>query len=180
MSRRFVFNFPATRFSSMRAYTRRGQADQITQEAAEVFSAAERDDGDAYLVELLDCIHACETALAEFDDVAIAEAWQKVVFKNAERGYYDEDSMAAFVQENMQCDPVDHPQHYEQGGMQTIEIVETVIDGLPAKQAFFLGSLLKYVIRAGKKDDIDQDLAKANNFAHRLCTGEWRWEHGEA
>ena len=76
-------------------------------------------------------------------------------------------------------DPVDHPSHYERDGMQTIDIVETVVEGLPARQAFLLGCLLKYVIRCGLKGDAETDLAKANNFAHRLCTGEWRWQHGQ-
>ena len=72
---------------------------------------------------------------------------------------------------------VDHPAHYESGGIPTIEIVEKAVDGISGKQAFFLGNVLKYALRAGKKGDAATDLAKANNFAHRLCTGEWRWQH---
>lgn len=72
-------------------------------------------------------------------------------------------------------DPVYHPAHYESNSrIQTIEILETVIDGLPAKQAYLLGNIIKYVIRAGRKGDITEDLAKANNYAHRLVTGKWR------
>lgn len=167
MTREFAFNFPRSRFASSAGYTRRGQADQITQEAAEVFSAAERGDGDAYVEELLDCIHACETALSEFDGETIAAARDAVVRKNAARGYYSGDAEA---------DLVDHPAHYEHGGRQSIEIVEKVIDGLPASKAFSLGCALKYVLRAGYKDDLETDLEKANNFAHRACTGKWRWE----
>ena len=70
-------------------------------------------------------------------------------------------------------DNVNHPEHYPEG---SIEIIEQVIDGLDAKSAYFLGNVLKYVIRAGKKND--DDLEKANNYAHRLCTGRWRWEEG--
>lgn len=29
-------------------------------------------------------------------------------------------------------------------------------------------------INAGKKDDIDVELGKANNYAHRLVYGHWR------
>ena len=76
-------------------------------------------------------------------------------------------------------DSVDHPAHYESGEMPVIEIIESVIDGLDSKQAFFLGNVIKYVIRAGKKGDIHEDLAKANNYAHRLCSGQWRWEGGQ-
>ena len=74
-------------------------------------------------------------------------------------------------------DMVNHPAHYESDGIETIAIVEAIVDGIPGKQAFFLGNVLKYALRAGKKDDAETDLAKANNFAHRLCTGEWRWQH---
>ena len=70
-------------------------------------------------------------------------------------------------------DTVNHPEHYPDG---SIEWIEKVIDGLDAKSAYLLGNVLKYVIRAGKKND--DDLDKANNYAHRLCTGRWRWEEG--
>jgi len=182
MARRFVFNFPQSKFScaSNREYTRRGQADQITQEAAEAFSAAERGDERAYLVELLDCVHACETALSEFDEVAIAEAWQEVVNKNAERGYYSEDAMALFVQDELARDDINHPAHYTQGRIESIDIIEPIIDGLEGKHAAHLANVLKYALRAGKKGVADIDLEKANNYAHRLCTGEWRWQHGKA
>ena len=76
-------------------------------------------------------------------------------------------------------DSVDHPAHYETDGQQVIEIIESIIDGIESKQAFFLGNILKYAIRAGKKGDIHEDLAKANNYAHRLCSGHWRWEGGQ-
>ena len=183
MSKTFTFNFPLSKFSPVNngGYTRRGQADQITQEAAEAFSAAERGDERGYLVELLDCIHACETALAEFDDAAISEAWREVVDKNAERGYYDDGALATFVHDELvRDDPVDHPSHYERNGFQTIEIVERIIEGLSAREGYCLANVLKYALRAGKKGVADIDLEKANNYAHRLCTGEWRWQHGQA
>lgn len=179
MSRQYVFNFPLSRFvcANCPEYTRRGQADQITQEAAEAFSAAERDDEREYLVELLDCIHACETALSEFDAVEISEAWLEVVNKNAKRGYYDEHAMAAFMQDQLAVDQVEHPAHYTQGKIESIEIIEPIIDGLEGKQASHLANVLKYALRAGEKDTADVDIEKANNYAHRLCTGEWKWQH---
>ena len=182
MTRRFVFNFPLSRFAPDNSsdYSRRGQADQITQEAAEAFSAAEKGDERKYLVELLDCIHACETALSEFDDAAIGDAWQEVVYKNAERGYYGEKDLAAFVGDELcraDADPVNHPAHYTQGRIPSVVIIERIVDGLVGKQASHLANVLKYALRAGKKDAADIDLDKANNYAHRLCTGEWRWEH---
>lgn len=182
MSRRFVFNFPVSRFApaSMGDYSRRGQADNIVQEAAEAFSAAESDDERGFIVELLDCIHACETALSEFSEGEIGDAWQEVVYKNAERGYYDDIAMGEFVNDELardDHDPVNHPSHYTQGKIPSVVIIERIIDGLVGKQASHLSNVLKYALRAGKKDIADIDLDKANNYAHRLCTGEWRWEH---
>jgi hypothetical protein len=71
---------------------------------------------------------------------------------------------------------VDSPSHYTGGGVETVEKIEQVVDGLEAVQAYLLGNVIKYVDRAGLKDgeDAECDLAKANNYAHRLCTGEWR------
>ena len=79
----------------------------------------------------------------------------------------------------MKSDPVDHPSHYEGDGMPTIDMLEGVIAGLPAKEAFLLGNVLKYVIRCGRKGSAEEDVAKANNYAHRLVFGHWRWEEGK-
>lgn len=76
-------------------------------------------------------------------------------------------------------DPVYHPAHYERGGVQAVEVIEAVIEGLDGVSAARLYNVLKYALRAGQKGDAAVDLAKANNYAHRLCTGEWRWEHTE-
>lgn len=70
------------------------------------------------------------------------------------------------------------PSHYTGGSIETIEKIETVIEGLSGADAYLLGNVIKYVDRAGKKDgeDAEKDLAKANNYATRLCTGHWRSE----
>ena len=69
---------------------------------------------------------------------------------------------------------VDSPSHYTSGTVETIEKIEAVTKGLNARAAYLLGNIIKYVDRAGKKGDAAEDLAKANNYAHRLVTGEWR------
>lgn len=73
-------------------------------------------------------------------------------------------------------DMVYAPSHYRATEIETIEKIETVIDGLPAREAYLLGSIMKYCDRAGLKDNAEQDLRKANNFAHRLIRGKWRNE----
>lgn len=68
---------------------------------------------------------------------------------------------------------INRPSHYCSHGLETINKIEAVIDGLPAKEAYLLSNIIKYVDRAGFKDDAAQDLAKANAYAHRLVYGEW-------
>lgn len=77
---------------------------------------------------------------------------------------------------NEEHDAVNKPLHYCSGKIETIDKIEAVIDGLPAKKAASLANVLKYFDRAGLKDDTKQDLDKANNYAHRLVHGKWRNE----
>ena len=72
------------------------------------------------------------------------------------------------------CEIVLDPGWYTSGAVETIAKIEAVIDGLPAREAFLLGQVIRYVDRAGEKDDPAIDLGKANNYAHRLITGDWR------
>lgn len=68
---------------------------------------------------------------------------------------------------------VDGPEWYA-GEVEPIDIIERVVEGLPPDKAYSLGQVLRYCLRAGKKDDIDVELGKANNYAHRLVFGHWR------
>lgn len=68
-----------------------------------------------------------------------------------------------------------NPTHYTNGRVETIDKITAVIDGLPAEEAYLLGQIIRYVDRCeDKHDDPKQDLAKANNYAHRLVYGHWR------
>lgn len=69
---------------------------------------------------------------------------------------------------------VDSPGWYTAGGVETIDKIEAIVDGLPARDAYMLGQVLRYADRAGRKDDPAVDLGKANNYAHRLVYGRWR------
>lgn len=68
------------------------------------------------------------------------------------------------------------PDYYTQPyrGVETIEILEGVIDGLDSKSGYLLGNIIKYTLRAGLKGPAAADIAKANNYAFRLVTGKWR------
>lgn len=68
---------------------------------------------------------------------------------------------------------INHPYHYASHEVETIDKIEAVVAGLPARAAVLLGNVIKYVDRAGYKDDAAKDLAKANAYAHRLVYGCW-------
>lgn len=72
---------------------------------------------------------------------------------------------------------VDSPPHYTSGRVETIDKIEAVVEGLPAREAYLIGQIVRYVDRCElKHDDPAGDLAKANNYAHRLACGRWRGE----
>ena len=52
-------------------------------------------------------------------------------------------------------DSVNHPSHYMGNGIESIEVIE----GFDLN--YHLGNSVKYILRAGKKDDKKQDLEKA-------------------
>lgn len=72
------------------------------------------------------------------------------------------------------AEQVYNPSHYV-SGIETIDKIETIIEGLPAKEAYYLGQIIRYADRADlKHEDPFLDLGKANNYAHRLVYGKWR------
>ena len=59
---------------------------------------------------------------------------------------------------------VRHPSHYQSDGMECIEAMYRVS---PKMAVYFaVGSALKYLDRAGRKDDEDTDLRKARECWH--------------
>lgn len=62
---------------------------------------------------------------------------------------------------------VDHPAHYQSaGGLEVIDVIEAF--GL----GFRLGNAIKYILRAGHKDDRLQDLRKALWYLQREISKE--------
>lgn len=62
---------------------------------------------------------------------------------------------------------VDHPKHYNAGRIEVIDAIEDWSPSWPDAVAFHLGNAIKYVARAGKKDDTVQDLKKAVWYLNR-------------
>lgn len=55
----------------------------------------------------------------------------------------------------MTLEKVNHPSHYQGKGLEVIQVIEAF--GL----GFNLGNAIKYILRAGKKSDLKEDLKKA-------------------
>ena len=60
-------------------------------------------------------------------------------------------------------DLVNHPDHYKSGGLEAIDVIEAF--GL--QNDFFLGNVVKYVLRADKKGKFLEDLEKASWYLNR-------------
>lgn len=64
------------------------------------------------------------------------------------------------------ADPVNHPDHYKIGGIETIDFIEAKLS--PEEFAGYCrGNMLKYITRAGHKDDAGQDMRKALWYGER-------------
>jgi hypothetical protein len=63
-------------------------------------------------------------------------------------------------------DMVNHPDHYKVGGIETIDFIQAKLS--PEEFAGYCkGNMLKYVARAGHKDDAGQDMRKALWYGRR-------------
>lgn len=63
-------------------------------------------------------------------------------------------------------DPVNHPSHYTAGGVECIDGIEAALTS-EGFISFCLGNSMKYIWRAGLKDDRTQDLRKAIWYVER-------------
>lgn len=64
-------------------------------------------------------------------------------------------------------DPVNKPEHYTQGGIESIEAIEASMS--PAEfQAYCKGNVLKYLWRYPHKGKAEEDLRKAQWYLNRL------------
>jgi hypothetical protein len=61
----------------------------------------------------------------------------------------------------VKADPVNHPEHYKVGGIETIDFIEA--KGL----GYNLGNVIKYISRADHKDEKLENLKKAQWYLNR-------------
>ena len=75
-------------------------------------------------------------------------------------------SVARGDEEVKVMDNVNHPAHYG-GAIECIEYIQSALMDVSGVAAFCLGNAIKYIGRAGHKDDIVQDLEKAKWYLER-------------
>lgn len=75
----------------------------------------------------------------------------------------EQDLVNGFIEHNLTSEKIDHPDHYNMGQIEVIDVIEDWQLG------FHLGSAVKYIARAGRKDaELEfQDLKKAIWYIER-------------
>ena len=68
-------------------------------------------------------------------------------------------------------DNINHPSHYQHGGIETIDVIKAWTDGLYGFEAVLAGNVIKYISRWKQKNGIE-DLKKANWYLERLIEFE--------
>lgn len=63
-------------------------------------------------------------------------------------------------------DQVNHPEHYQADGIEAIDVIEAFHLG------FNLGNAIKYILRADRKENRWQDLAKAKWYIDREISNQ--------
>lgn len=61
---------------------------------------------------------------------------------------------------------VNHPDHYNSGGIETIDYVDQITKDYPGDEASSIGEVIKYVSRAPLKNNKLEDLEKAAWYLH--------------
>lgn len=67
-------------------------------------------------------------------------------------------------------DKVNHPNHYNQGGMEVWDVIKAFTSNLSGAEAFYAGNAIKYILRWDKKNGIE-DLEKAKVYIDKIIEG---------
>ena len=144
---------------------------------------------DKDVVKLFDCYayskdvskkKALETIITEYlDGRGLDEVDQEILERISGIHTADILERAAHKEKGNEIEKVDGRERYEMRGIQAGEIISDVMErvesaeGFGMSQAWDVGNALKYILRAGRKDAIDMELGKAENYLHHAITGEW-------
>lgn len=67
---------------------------------------------------------------------------------------------------------VNHPAHYNQSGVECIDAIDAAVEGLDPREAFCVGTAIKYLWRFKHKGKPVEDLQKAMWYINRLIDHE--------
>lgn len=67
-------------------------------------------------------------------------------------------------------DNVNHPSHYNQGGIEVWDVISAFTKDLDGAEAFYAGNVIKYVLRWNHKNGIE-DLEKAKVYIDKIIEG---------
>lgn len=65
-------------------------------------------------------------------------------------------------------DPVNHPAHYVQNGMEAIDVISAFMPQCDPKIGWLWGNSMKYLLRLGRKGELLEDAGKARWYLDRL------------
>lgn len=68
-------------------------------------------------------------------------------------------------------DEVTHPEHYQSGGLEAIDVIRAFTEDCTPLEAFCIGNALKYLCRWKKKNGVE-DLKKAQWYINYLIKSE--------
>lgn len=113
------------------------------------------------------------------DDVEILSEYELINFIKIMDFINDEDTVIEKVVENTKkeevFDNVNKPNHYQLNikgnNIQVIDIIDEVVKDYKSQQAFKIANVIKYVLRASKKNGIE-DLKKARKYIDMLVGSE--------
>ena len=98
------------------------------------------------------------SVINDIDEVMDVGKWR---FEELDKSSEPLEAKQEVIKELSEPDAVNHPSHYTQGKYEVIDVIEDWNLG------FNLGNAIKYIGRAGHKDDIVQDLEKAKWYIER-------------
>ena len=67
-------------------------------------------------------------------------------------------------------DRVNHPSHYNQGGIEVWDVIKAYTKDLEGPEAFYAGNVIKYILRWNHKNGIE-DLEKAKVYIDKIIEG---------
>lgn len=107
------------------------------------------------------------------------EAWDETVHRSMEHDDINTDFKSKSVmrrEEIQRGTPVNHPSHYNQGGIECIDAIKAATANLTGEEAFCTGNALKYLWRWKEKNGIE-DLDKAIWYINRIKTSFYMDKH---